>query len=94
MRVVLQPAWHLLIRLLHQLNERAGDAGVFVAEKGGGEASLAGAARAPDTVHVVVDVGGQVVVDDVADVRNVETASGDVCGHEDRSATGPEGAKR
>ena len=46
-------------------------------------AGAAGAAGAADAVHVGLGVGGDVVVDDVADPLDVEAAGGDVGGDED-----------
>ena len=46
-------------------------------------AAATGAARAADAVHVGLGVGGDVVVDHVADPLDVETAGGDVGGDED-----------
>ena len=41
-----------------------------------------GAARAPDAMDVILRMLRHVVVDDVAHVRDVEPARGDVRGHE------------
>ncbi len=46
-------------------------------------AAAPGPARAADAVHVGLGVGGDVVVDHVADPRDVEPAGGDVGGHQD-----------
>ena len=56
-------------------------------EEGRRDARLARAARAADAVHVGVEVVlGQVELDDVRDVVDVEAARGDVRGHEDVAA--------
>jgi len=55
---------------------------------------LARAARAPDAVHVVVDVVGQVEVDDVRDVWDVEAARCHIGRDQDRGAAGTERAQR
>ena len=42
-------------------------------------------------MHVVIDVAGQIVVDHVSDVRNVESTSGNVSGNQHRCAPSSEG---
>ncbi|TYZ57671.1 hypothetical protein PybrP1_011176 [[Pythium] brassicae (nom. inval.)] len=58
------------------------DVVVVVREQRDGDAVLARAARAPDAVRVRLDLGRQVVVDYVRDVRDVESAASDVGRHE------------
>ena len=53
------------------------------ADDGDGGAALAGAAGAADPVHVVVGVVRDVEIEDVADVRNIEPARGDVGGDQE-----------
>lgn len=53
------------------------DIGVTDEEAGGGTAT-ANASSASDAMDVVVDVGGEVVVDDVFNIRDIETTTGDV----------------
>ena len=53
-------------------------------------AAAAGPAGAADAVHVGLGVGGDVVVDDVADPLDVEAAGGDVGGDEDVELAGLE----
>ena len=49
-------------------------------DDGNGHAFLAGAARAADAMDVAFAVKGQVIVKDMADVVDVQAASGDICG--------------
>lgn len=79
---------------LQQLCQRLGHAGVFVREKCRGKALLAGAAGTADAVHIVVDICGQVKVDDVRDVRDVQAARRDIGCHQDWCATRAEAAQR
>lgn len=51
-------------------------------DKGGGHACLAAAPRAADAVHIVLDLVGHVVVDDVLHAGKVQALGGDVRGHE------------
>jgi len=53
-------------------------------EEGVGHAGLAAAAGAPDAVDVVLDGKRERHIDDVLNVRNVQTASGDVGGNQQR----------
>src|SRR5690242_4450022 len=46
----------------------------------GRHAFLAGTARAADAVHIVIGLPGQVEIENVADVGDVETARGHVAG--------------
>src|SRR5579859_7811941 len=55
---------------------------LFPKEKRGGGAALTGAAGAADTMDKVFGDVGQIVVDDVRDVLDVDAASGNVSGHE------------
>jgi hypothetical protein len=52
--------------------------GKFLAGEADGIALSAGARRAADAMHVVRRILRQIVVEDVADVGNVQTARGDV----------------
>ena len=50
-------------------------------------AGTAGAPGAADTVHVVVGMMRNIEIEDVADGGNIETARGDVGGHQQRDFT-------
>ena len=58
-----------------------------------GQALLASTAGTPDAVHVIVNVRGQVKVDDVGDVGDVEPAGSHVGGNQHGGAPGAEGAQ-
>ncbi len=79
---------------LQELPQRLGQAHVLVGEEGCRQALLAGAAGAPDAVHVVVDVGGQVEVDYVRHVRDVQAARRHVGRHQDRRPPRAEAPQR
>ena len=55
---------------------------------------LSGAASAADAVHVIVGLPGNVVVEYVADVGNIEAARGDIGGGEKLDAAFAEGVER
>ena len=72
-----------LLGLLEQVLQVQQDAlPLVLVDEGGGDAGLAGAPRAPDPVHVVLDLVGEVVVDHVLDVGEVQALAGHVCGHQ------------
>ena len=70
-----------------QFRQGLGQALVLVREEGCGNSLLAGTACAANAMHVVIDVGGQVEVDDVHDVRNIQASGSHVCGHKHRGAS-------
>ena len=77
-----------------ELDELADDVAVRAIEEGGGDTRVTGTARTTNTMDVVVDVAGQVVVDDVGDIGNIETTGGDGGRDEDGRAAGAEGVER
>ena len=80
----LEPAGHLLAGLAEHLNKLVGhlDVAIGVVERGR-PTDVSHPARSADSVDVVLDRLGQVVVDDVAHVADVESAGGDGGGDED-----------
>jgi len=82
----LEECWDLLVSFLEKLEEIANDTTVATVEESGGNTSVSGTTGTTDTVDVVVDVGGEIVVDNVLDVGDIETTSGDSGGDEDRAA--------
>jgi hypothetical protein len=82
---VLSAAAEAARRLLGQLLDRGNGFGVvrarYNADRGAGAASAAGTAY---PVHVVVGMDRYVEIVDVADLRNVEAARGDVGGDQKR----------
>ena len=85
---------HLLLRLVEYVVEVARNIAILVVEERDGLTGVAGAARAADAMHVLVDVGGQVEVDDELDVGDVETARRHRRGDQDGPAGAAEGAQR
>ena len=69
--------------LRKQIKELPGNVLVFLVHEGEGVPDVADTAGTSDTMHVVIDVVGQVVVDHLGDVRDIETAGSDVGGDED-----------
>lgn len=80
-----EPRGQLLLRFDDELDEVANQVAVLVVEEGRGDAEVAHAPGTTDAVDVLLHVRGQVEVDDVLHVRDVETASGDRRRHQDGS---------
>ena len=86
----LEPARDLLVGLAEQFDKVTDDVLVTTVEEGGGNTDVTGTAGTTNTMNVIVDVGGQVVVDDVSDIGNVEATSSDCGGYQNRRATATE----
>jgi hypothetical protein len=80
---VLEEGRNLLVGLLEKVNQVANDTTVATVEEGSGDTSVTGTSSTTDTVDVVVNVGGEIVIDDVGDVWNIETTSGNSSSHQD-----------
>lgn len=69
----LQEAWHLLVGLLQEVDQITNNTAVAAVEEGSRDTSVAGTASTTDTMDIVVNVGGKIVVDDMLNIRNIET---------------------
>ncbi|ROV91474.1 hypothetical protein VSDG_07154 [Cytospora chrysosperma] len=69
----LEEGRNLLVGLLEKVNQLPHDTPIAAVEERGRDTSVTSTAGTTDTVHVVVDVSGQIVVHDVGDVGNIET---------------------
>jgi hypothetical protein len=70
---VLEEAGNVLVSLLQELEKVSNDATVTTVEEGGGQTSVAGTPGTTNTMNIVVDIGRKVVVDDVSDIRNIQS---------------------
>eukprot|EP00967_Tisochrysis_lutea_P108927 scaffold169012_cov25-Tisochrysis_lutea.AAC.3 len=84
-------AWRTRTALFERVELGAWDAGI---DKRRGDPLPPCASCATNAVHVRVEVGREVIIDDVANVGDVKTARGDVGGYENGGAEGAEGGKR
>lgn len=85
-------AIYLLVSLLQHPQERAGNVSVLrLGEQRCGDAEVAGAAGTTNLVHVLVNVGRQVKVDDVRDVGDIQTTGSDRCRNQDGGLACAEG---
>ncbi len=66
---------------------------VLIVDKGGGKAGVSSAPGTTNAVDIVIDCIREVIVDDVHDIRDIETAGCDVCGNEDWCDASAEGTK-
>ena len=79
----LQEARNLLVGLLEKVNQLANDTAVATVEESSGNTSVSGTTGTTDTVNVVINVSGEIVVDNVGDVGDIETTSSDSGGDQD-----------
>eukprot|EP00050_Salpingoeca_kvevrii_P012969 m.26036 g.26036 ORF g.26036 m.26036 type:complete len:636 (-) comp4524_c0_seq1:67-1974(-) len=77
---------NLLLRFAHEVDEAAGDVHVLLVKERRGDAEVADATGTADAVDVLLDIAGKVVVDDMLDVGNVETAGSNCRGDENGGA--------
>jgi hypothetical protein len=89
----LKPRRDLLVGFPQQLHKIANDVLVAAVEEGSGDTSVAGTTGTTDAMDVIVDVTGEIIVDDVGDVGDVQTTGGDSGCNHDRSLTSPEGVQ-
>lgn len=73
----LQPRRDVLVRLPQELDQVTNDVLVTAVEERSGNTSVTRTTSTTNAVNVVIDVGGKVIVDDVHDVRDIETTSSD-----------------
>ena len=87
----LKPTGNLLVGLTQKLDEITDDILVAAVEEGGGDTSVTCTTGTTDTMNIIIDVGGKVIVDDMGDIGDVEaTSSNSGCNH-DGSVTLTEG---
>jgi hypothetical protein len=91
---LLEEARNVLLGLDQDLAEVLADVVITVVEEGSSLALVADASSATDTVDVLGDAvvlsGGHIIVDDMLDIGDVETAGRDTGGDHDRTFTGTE----
>jgi hypothetical protein len=79
----LEESGNLLVGLLKKLEKVTNDTSIAAVEESSGDTSVSGTSSTTDTVNVVIDVGGEIVVDNVLDVGDIETTGCDSSGNED-----------
>ncbi|KAF3062751.1 hypothetical protein CFAM422_010726 [Trichoderma lentiforme] len=77
----------LLVGLLEKVNELADNTTVAAVEEGGSNTSVSSTAGTTNSVDVIIDISGKVVVDDVGDVGNIKTTSSNSSSHQDGAAS-------
>lgn len=83
-----------MVGLRQDLYEVGHDVGVFLVDETGGKSSVTRSSGTADSVHVVVDVLGEIVVDNVGDVRDIQATSCHVGSDQDVGSVVAEAAKR
>ena len=87
----LQPSRNLLIRLTKELDEVTNDVLVATVEEGSGNTSVTSTTSTTDTMNIVINIGGKVIIDDMGNVGDIKSTSSDGGGNHDGSATLTEG---
>jgi hypothetical protein len=75
------------VGLLEELKQVTDDTTVATVEEGSGDTGVTSTTGTTDTVDVVVNVSGQIVVDDVGHVGDIETTSSNSSGNQDGATT-------
>lgn len=73
----LEEGRNLLVSLLQKVNKLAHDTPVSTVEERSRDTRVTSTTGTTDTVNIIVDVGGKVVVHNVGDVGNIKTTSSD-----------------
>ena len=83
----LEPSRDLLVCFTKKLDKITNDVLITTVEEGGGATSVSSTTSTTDTVNIVIDVGGEIVVDDVGNIGDIETTGSDSSGNHNGSAT-------
>lgn len=86
----LEPGRDFLIGLPQELNEVANDVLVTAIEERSAHTNIAGTSRSSNTVNIIINIAGEVIVDDMGDVGDIETTSSNSSGNHDGSLASPE----
>ena len=89
-----EPWRDVLLGLAQSVQQARSQVGVLVVEEARGQARVARTPGTPDAVNVFVDVLGQVKVDDVLDVGDVQATCGHSRCHQDRGSAALEAVQR
>jgi hypothetical protein len=69
----LKEAWDFLVGLFQQVKEIAYDSAIAAVEESSGNTSVSSSSGTTDSMNVVVNVCGEVIVDDMSNVRYVQS---------------------
>ena len=78
---------NFLVSLLEEVNHVANNTTVSTVEESSGNTGVTSTTSTTDTVNVVINVGGKIVVDNVGDIRNIQTTSSNSGCDKDRATT-------
>jgi hypothetical protein len=62
-----------LISLLQEVNQITNDTSVAAVEESSGDTSVTGTSSTTDSVNVVINVGWEIVIDDMGDIWYIES---------------------
>jgi len=83
----LKEAGHFLVGFLQEINKLSDDTTIAAVEKGSRNTRISSTAGTTNAVDIVVNVRGEVVVDDVRDIGDIKATSGNCSGNQDRAAS-------
>lgn len=76
--------------LFQKVDQVAHNTAVATIEESSGDTSVTGTTGTTNSVNIVVDIGGQVIVDDVGNIRNIETTGGNSSGNQNWATSATE----
>ena len=62
-----------MVSLLQEVNQITNDASVAAVEESGGDTSVTSTSSTTDSMNVVINVGWEIIVDDMGDIRDVKS---------------------
>lgn len=78
---------NVLVGLLEDIDELSHNTLVASVEEGGGNTGVSGSASSTDSVDVIVNVGGEIVVNNVGNVGDIQASSSDGSGDQNRGSS-------
>jgi hypothetical protein len=86
----LKEAGDFLVGLLQQVEKVPNYTSVATVEECSGDTSVSGTTGTTNTMDIVINVGGKIVVDHVSDIGDIKSTSSHSSSHENRASTVPE----
>ena len=90
---LVKPSGDLLVVFFKHFSKFSNDARVFLVNKGQCASGVSGTSGTTNTMDIVINVGGEIEVDDLSNIRNIQTTTGYVSGAHYWSVSTPERAK-
>jgi hypothetical protein len=83
----LQEGGNLLMSLLEKVNQFTDNTTVATVEEGSGDTSVTRTTGTTNAVNVVINIGGEIIVNDVGDIGNIKATSSDSSSNQNRAAS-------